>query len=250
MVSVTLSERQQKMLDYIISSYLETQFPPTIREIGEQVGISSTSVVNYNLTRLEEAELLTRHQKVSRGLALNWPRLVELRLVDEGDVPPMLAGHAEEPDGDNGRMVNGTPEFREPRIPLLGTIAAGEPIRVETFDRRNPMDWVDVSEAMLTAGRLGRPEELYALRVKGDSMIDASIRDGDIVIMRHAERAENGQMVAAWLEDEEETTLKYWQLRGKEVHLIPDNPTYEPIVCDAARVRIVGRVVSVIRYYN
>ena len=249
MASVTLSERQQKMLDYIIHAYLETQFPPTIREIGEQVGISSTSVVNYNLTRLEEADLLTRHQKVSRGLALNWPRLVELRLVDENDVPPMMLGTSEATNG-HGHSNGTSQEFTTPRIPLLGTIAAGEPLRIDAADRRNPLDWVDVSEAMLTAGHLGRPDELYALRVKGDSMIDASIRDGDIVIMRQAERAENGQMVAAWLEEEEETTLKYWQLRGSKVYLEPDNPAYEPIICDAANVRVMGRIVSVIRYYN
>lgn len=249
MASVTLSERQQKMLDYIIHAYLETQFPPTIREIGEQVGISSTSVVNYNLTRLEEADLLTRHQKVSRGLALNWSRLVELQLVDETDISPMLLGTSDDTNG-SGHTEAGGADFATPRIPLLGTIAAGEPIQVETADRRNPLDWVDVSDAMLSAGRLGKVDELYALQVKGDSMIDASIRDGDIVIMRQAERAENGQMVAAWLIDEEETTLKYWHLRGNKVHLEPDNPTYSPIVCDADKVQVKGRIVSVIRYYN
>ena len=90
---VSLSERQQKMLEFIITFYREEEFPPTIREIGEQVGISSTSVVNYNLTRLEELELVTRHQKVSRGLSLNWPKLVEMKFVDDSDVPPMAASN-------------------------------------------------------------------------------------------------------------------------------------------------------------
>lgn len=236
------------MLEFIIDFYREEEFPPTIREIGEKVGISSTSVVNYNLTRLEEQELLIRHQKVSRGLALNWPKLVELKLVDDSEVPPMAAGN----------MNNGTartsqpktiPAISLPRIPLLGTIAAGEPIQVEPSAMDNPQEWIEVGEAMLAPGKLGKLENLYALRVQGDSMIDASIRDGDIVILRHQERAETGQMVAAWIDGEDETTLKYWHPKGDKVHLVPDNPSYTSIVRDADKVRVMGRVVSVIRYY-
>jgi len=240
---VSLSERQQKMLEFIVSFYREEEFPPTIREIGEKVGISSTSVVNYNLTRLEELELVTRHQKVSRGLSLNWPKLVEMKFVDDSDVPPMAASHltpaAPVPPAVDTMM----------RVPMLGNIAAGEPIQVEPSSNANPIDWIDVSEAMLEPGKLGSINGLYALRVQGDSMIDASIRDGDVVILRHQERAETGQMVAAWIDGDEETTLKYFHPEGKKVRLQPDNPAYQPIVRDADKVRIMGRVVSVIRYY-
>jgi repressor LexA len=241
---VSLSERQQKMLEFIVSFYREEEFPPTIREIGEKVGISSTSVVNYNLTRLEELELVTRHQKVSRGLSLNWPKLVEMKFVDDSDVPPMAASH-----------IASTAKAAAPaidtlmRVPLLGYIAAGEPIQVEPSSNANPIDWIDVSEAMLEPGKLGSINGLYALKVQGDSMIDASILDGDVVILRHQERAENGQMVAAWIDGDEETTLKYFYPEGKQVRLQPDNPAYQPIVRDADKVRVMGRVVSVIRYY-
>lgn len=252
---VSLSDRQQKMLAFIVKFYLESEFPPTIREIGEEVGISSTSVVNYNLTRLEESELLTRQEKVSRGLALNWPKLIELNLVDEADVPAMIAGHAEaRRDGQSG--VNGhngvhadSRRFSLPQVPLLGTIAAGQPIAVDPSDVSNPLDWIEVSESMLAPDRRGKLDGIYALKVQGDSMIDASIKDGDIVILRHQEEAQNGQMVAAWVDGDDETTLKYWYARGKTVELVPDNPAYEPMTYAADKVRVVGRVVSVIRYY-
>ncbi len=239
---VSLSERQQKMLEFIIAFYREEEFPPTIREIGEKVGISSTSVVNYNLTRLEELELVTRHQKVSRGLSLNWPKLVEMDFIDDSDVPPIAANHSA---GAPARSAI-DPHMR---VPVLGYIAAGEPIQVEPSSDANPIDWIDVSEAMLEPSKLGNINGLYALKVQGDSMIDASIRDGDVVVLRHQERAENGQMVAAWIDGDEETTLKYFYPEGKMVRLQPDNPAYQPIVRDASKVRIMGRVVSVIRYY-
>ncbi len=239
---VSLSERQQRMLEFIISFYREEEFPPTIREIGEKVGISSTSVVNYNLTRLEELELVTRHQKVSRGLSLNWPKLIEMDFVDDSDVPPIPGNHSAKTSAPSAVDTH-------MRVPVLGYIAAGEPIQVEPSSDANPIDWIDVSEAMLEPGKLGAINGLYALKVQGDSMIDASIRDGDVVVLRHQQRAENGQMVAAWIDGDEETTLKYFYPEGKKVRLQPDNPAYQPIVRDASKVRIMGRVVSVIRYY-
>lgn len=240
---VSLSERQQKMLEFIISFYRENELPPAIREIGEEVGISSTSVVNYNLTRLEELELVTRLPKVSRGLSLNWPKLVEMKFIEDSDVPPMAAGHMP--------VVVPEPLPIDPhvRLPVLGYIAAGEPIQVEPSSSTDPIDWIDVSEAMLEPGKLGNIDGLYALKVQGDSMIDASICDGDVVILRHQQGAENGQMVAAWIDGDEETTLKYFYPEGETVRLQPANPAYEPIIRDADKVRIMGRVVSVRRYY-
>ncbi len=239
----SLSDRQQKMLEFIVKFCLEAEFPPTIREIGEEVGISSTSVVNYNLTRLEEAELLIRHQKVSRGLALNWAKLVELNLVDESDIPPIMAGHMEARarTARNGNGTHADGEFVLPRVPLLGTIAAGEPIQVDPSDTSNPIDWVDISESMLAPDKLGQLDGLYALKVQGDSMIDASIKDGDIIILRHQQQADNGQMVAAWIDGEDETTLKYWHAKGKNVELVPDNPTFKPMIYSADKVRVVGQ---------
>ena len=232
---VTLTERQRKMLDFIVEFYREEEYPPTIREIGEKVGISSTSVVNYNLTRLMEHELLFRHEKVSRGLALNWPKLLEQKLIDVSQAPQSEAIAA------LGQM----------RVPLLGHIAAGEPIQVEPSMADDPIDWVDLNESMIGVTEVANQKMLYALRVQGDSMIDASVLDGDIVIMRHQQQAENGQMIAAWIDDEQgnqETTLKYWHQRNGVVELRPANPTYDTRTVPADKVRVMGRVISVFRY--
>ena len=240
---MTLSERQQKMLEFIITFYREEEFPPTIREIGEKVGISSTSVVNYNLTRLEDLELVTRHQKVSRGLSLNWPKLVEMNFVNESDVPPMALANGERQPPKLTEVTNLV------RLPILGYIAAGEPIQAIPSSNSDPIDWVEVTEPALGATQSSAENPLYALKVQGDSMLDASIRDGDIVILRQQQQAETGQMVAAWIVGDDETTLKYFYPEGEKVRLQPDNQAYDPIIRDADKVRVMGRVVSVIRYY-
>ena len=97
---------------------------------------------------------------------------------------------------------------------MLGYIAAGEPIQVETADHFSADEWLELNESLFR-----NPAELYALRVQGDSMIDASVLDGDIVILRHQERAENGEMVAAWIDNQNETTLKHFYLEGDQVRL-------------------------------
>jgi repressor LexA len=232
----SLSERQRKILEFIVSFFHANEFPPTIREIGEQVGISSTSVVNYNLAKLEELQLISRRKEVSRGLSLNWDLLHELKLAPvslptaDDLLLPSLRG------GDH----NGFGSLL--RVPMLGAIAAGQPIQVEARDVANPDDWVALPEGMVKARG-----SLFALRVKGDSMIDASVLDGDIVILRQQDSANDGDMVAAWIEGDEETTLKYLYREGRNVRLQPANPTYEPIVRPADKVRINGRVVSFLR---
>ena len=234
---MNLSERQRKILSFIIDFTQKHDYPPTIREIGKKVGISSTSVVNYNLAKLEEMELLTRERDVSRGLSLNRPRLAEVGYASAengNDNPVPVAVNRLEPP------VTG----RQFQVPLLGHIAAGEPIRVNPSDVTNPDGWIDLAE-----GLLGSSERLFALRVQGNSMIDASVLDGDIVILRHQETADDGDMVAAWIEGDEETTLKYLYREGTNVRLQPANPSpdYKPIVRPAAKVQINGKVVSVIR---
>jgi repressor LexA len=233
---VSLSERQRKILSFIVDFTQHHDFPPTIREIGETVGISSTSVVNYNLAKLEDMELLTREREVSRGLSLNRPRLVEMGLLD-GDVETRAT-----PARTNGAVAEAVD--RRLRIPILGKIAAGDPIRVDPSDASNPEDWIE-----LAAGLLGAKDHLFALRVQGNSMIDASVLDGDIVILRHQDTADDGEMVAAWIEGDEETTLKFLYREGRNVRLQPANPSpeYAPIIRAADKVRINGKVVSVIR---
>lgn len=233
-----LSERQRKILQFIIDFFNENEFPPTIREIGQQVGITSTSVVNYNLAKLEELHLITRRKEVSRGLSINWDQIEKLSLAGLG-----ISG--------NGAAQAGAKSLPAPRandwvplmrIPVLGAIAAGEPIMVEPATPDSADDWIELPEGMV---RSRGPH--FALRVKGDSMVDASVLDGDIVILRHQETANDGEMVAAWIEGDEETTLKYLFREGPQVRLQPANPAYAPIMRPAGQVQIKGRVVSVIR---
>lgn len=221
---MNLSERQQNILRFIISFMGAHEYPPTIREIGEEVGISSTSVVNYNLAKLEEHELIARDREVSRGLSLNRQRLTELGFF---------------------ARTNGSASADRFRVPVLGRIAAGEPIGAIPREAHDPDEWIEIAEGLVNVPS----DRLFALRVKGNSMIDASVLDGDIVILRQQDTANDGEMVAAWIEGDEETTLKYLFRDGANVRLMPANPNpeYKPIVRPADRVRINGKVVSVIR---
>ncbi len=215
-----LSERQQKMLNFIHKYIGENGRPPTIREIGGAVDISSTSVVNYNLTRLKEKGLLERDAEVSRGL-----RLTDKALEFFGDVRDAL-------DEVATNLL---------RLPLIGNIVASEPL-VAMQDAYDYEDVVEVSATMLP----GKTDDLYALRVSGDSMIDAMVSDGDIVIVRAAQEARNGDMVAA-LVDNDTMTLKHFYHEGSRVRLQPANPTMDPIYVDADRVEVQGKVMMVLR---
>ena len=225
-----LSERQKSMLAFIAEFVEENNYPPSIRDIGTACSISSTSVVKYNLTKLERDKLIKRDKEVSRGLSLDWARLQEAGLADN------LAGAPSTDQGGDGSS------FSFFQVPVLGHIAAGEPIQIETTDHYSADEWLDLNEALYR-----NPAELYALRVQGDSMIDASVLDGDIVILRHQERAENGEMVAAWIDNQNETTLKHFYLEGDRVRLRPANPSYPEMFLPAADVSVKGKVVSVIR---
>jgi repressor LexA len=232
---LSLSERQRAILGFIMDLTEVHDYPPTIREIGEQVGISSTSVVNYNLAKLEDMNLLTRQREVSRGLSLNRTKLADLGIAGDGVAKRAAPVRRMFDDGGDSRRV---------RVPILGKIAAGAPIQVEAVDPSAAEDWIELAE-----GLLGSNQPLFALRVQGDSMIDASVLDGDIVILRHQNTANDGDMVAAWIDGDEETTLKFLYREGRNVRLQPANPNpdYKPIIRPADKVRINGKVVSVIR---
>jgi len=216
-----LSKRQQKMLDYIWEYIRDAGRPPTIREIGTAADISSTSVVNYNLTKLSEKGYVHRDAEVSRGL-----RLTEkaTRLYD-------AASEALD------RFI---------RVPLLGNIVASEPVEVgaENWATYDEDDAIELSRDMLDEKQA---DDLFALRVRGDSMIDAMVNDGDIVIMRQQETARNGEMVAIWLTPDDTTTLKYFYNEGEKVRLQPANPTMEPIYVKPSDVTIQGKVMMVLR---
>ena len=219
-----LSERQRNILAYIREYVQEHTRPQTIREIGRAAEISSTSVVNYNLTKLKEKGFLDREAEVSRGL-----RLTKKALEIFGD---KVAGVNE--------VVS-----RIMRIPMLGNIVAGEPIETgnDGFGTYDEDDAIELSVSMLP----GRTDDLFALRVSGDSMIDAMVNDGDIVIMRQANTARDGEMVAVWLEGDDTTTLKYFYPEGKRIRLQPANPIMEPIYADANKVKVQGKVMMVLR---
>lgn len=210
-----LSERQQNILAYI-QQYLDDRgYPPSIREIGDRVGISSTSVVDYNLRALEREGLIRRDREVSRGLELV-------------NTSPKV-----------GKASSG-PKFL--RIPVVGRIAAGYPI--EAIE--DPSDYV-----VFTPGEV--PDNCFALRVKGKSMIEDHIDDGDIVVVRQQSSAENGQIVVAVVSDESPlsgATLKRFYREGSNVRLQPRNADMEPMIVPANQVEIRGKVVKLIRDIN
>jgi repressor LexA len=219
-----LSERQQNILRFMFDYMEDNGFPPTIREIGEATDINSTSVVNYNLNKLVTAGYLDRSDRVSRGLRI-------IAAVPGKGLP-------------RSKMVRMSVEIK--RVPLIGKIAAGTPLEVPE-DIGHSVDedsYVDVTPTWLGGVDVA---ETYALKVEGDSMIDAMIDDGDIVILRHTNTASNGDMVAAWLPQNGETTLKYFYKEGNKVRLKPAHPTMEDIVVDAKNCEIHGTVLSVIR---
>ena len=212
---MSLSERQSKILSFLRTFTLDNGYPPTIREIGEAVDISSTSVVNYNLDALQRAGYIYRDRTVSRGI-----RLVE-GLVELTGASDLI------------------------KVPLLGRIAAGQPIPVP----EGAYDY-DIDQIELTRDLVRGEDGIYALKVQGTSMIDAFINDGDIVIMRHAETADNGDMVAAWLIEQEETTLKRFYHEGDRIRLQPENQTMQPFYFAPDKVEVQGKVVAVIRQLN
>ena len=208
-----LSERQQRIYEYITKFMNEKGRPPTIREIGAKVGISSTSVVNYNLNILVREGLIQREKEVSRGL-----RVVGANMA---------------------KSLTGGASFVQ--IPLLGKIAAGKPIQVPEAGLE-PYEILSLSRELVPD-----QEGLFALEVKGTSMIDALINDGDIVVMKKQETAQNGEMVAVWLKEEKETTLKRLYRERNRIRLQPMNPTMEPFYADPRNVEVQGKVVLVIR---
>jgi repressor LexA len=225
-----LSKRQQSILKFISDYREEHARPPTIREIGKAVEISSTSVVNYNLTRLEERGYLNRDAEVSRGISFTDKARDFLGVVAE-KVNEVAVAAVENVSG----LI---------KIPLAGNIVAGEPIEVGSgdFATYDEDDAIEVSATMLK----GRVDDLFALRVSGESMIDAMVNDGDIVIMRKQETAKNGDMVAVWLAGDT-TTLKYFYYDGDRIRLQPANPTMQPIFAQPEDVQVQGKVMMVLR---
>jgi repressor LexA len=192
---------------------------PAIRDIQTSLNISSTSVVAYNLKVLEEKGKITRKGRISRGIQLTKP-------ISTTAAP------------DPGTLL---------RVPLLGTITAGGPLPDPQEVNAAECDMVDVPPEVVPANRIN---DVYALKVRGTSMIDALIDDGDIVLLRQQPTAENGQTVAVRLLDENAVTLKQFYNEGERIRLQPANQTMEPIFTNPDNVIIHGRVVGVLRSFN
>jgi len=226
-----LSERHTRIMEFLNDFQEKRGYSPSIREIGDFIGVKSTSLVDYYLRQLEDMGYISRDGHVSRSICVLKPAPSAEKKA--AATSPMAALR---------EMVS---------IPLLGRIVASAPIPMPQLSDSSdgyfgPDSSVDVARSMLPVRE--RPSELFALEVDGDSMIDAMINDGDIVILRPAVEANNGDMVAVWLDDRDETTLKYFYQENGRVRLQPANPSMQPIIIDdPSIVEVQGKVVLVIR---
>jgi repressor LexA len=207
-----LTRRQQEIWDYLVEYVDSRGYPPTVREIGEAVGLASPSTVHAHLANLERAGLLRRDPTKPRALELTGPR----RRARTEQVRPA--------------------DVR--RLPLVGEIAAGGPLLAE----ENVQDYIAVPEPLSRGG------EEFLLRVKGDSMVNAGILDGDVVVVRRQDTAQNGDIVVALAgadEAADEATVKRFYREDGHVRLQPENDALEPIY--ARHVAILGKVIGVFR---
>ena len=202
---------RNSILEFIKSFVEERGYAPTIGEIQRAIGISSKSVVDHHLKALEREGHIRRDAQVVRGI-----------------------------------NVSGIGR-RSRSVPLLGTIAAGAPIAVPTDETWHSaaLETIDVPGELLP-----RERQVYALKVKGTSMIDALVDDGDIVILEAKNTADNGEMVAAWLSDRNEATLKRLYREAGRIRLQPANQTMSPISVEPDKVEVQGKVVAVLRKVN
>jgi repressor LexA len=209
-----LTGRQQEIWDFLVEYFDRHGYPPTVREIGEAVGLASPSTVHAHLANLERAGLLKRDRTKPRALDL-------------------LAGRKREAQSETREL-----EREAARLPLVGEIAAGGPLLAE----ENIEDYVSVPEMLAHGGAD------FLLRVKGDSMVNAGILDGDVVVVRRQQTARDGDIVVALAGDDEsadEATVKRFFREADRVRLQPENDALEPIY--ARHVQILGKVVGVFR---
>ena len=195
-----LRAKQQQIYDYIVSFTEEHGYPPSVREIGEAVGLKSPSTVHFHMKNLEKAGMIVKAEKKTRAISLP---------------------HSEE-------------DPPQDTVPILGNVAAGAPILAE-----------ECIEDYLTFDTGGLSGEHFALRVRGESMRNAGILPGDLVVVHQQQRASAGDIVVAMLDGE--ATVKTLRRRDGHVWLMPENPDYDPIPGDCAE--ILGRVTAVVRRY-
>ena len=208
---MSATDKQARILEFTREFIDDKGYAPSVDEIQISCGISSKSVVGYHLRALERQGSIRRDAEISRAIEIT---------------------------GMGKRAL---------AIPLLGEIAAGQPIPVPTEDAWHavPQETVEVPAEMLPAG-----VQAYALKVKGNSMIDALVDDGDIVILDSTNTADDGGMVAAWLNEKQEATLKKLYREKERIRLQPANRNMTPIYVDHDKVQVQGRVIAVLRRYS
>jgi repressor LexA len=220
-----LTWRQRKVLQVIRDSVQKRGYPPSMREIGEAVGLTSTSSVSYQLSTLQKKGYL--HRDVGR------PRTVEVRLPGHSPIRPEGREVVAEPEADLAATSFDIPSQEAIYVPLVGRIAAGGPILAEQ----------SVEDVFPLPRQLVGEGTLFLLKVAGDSMINAAIADGDWVVVRQQPDAINGDIVAAMIDGE--ATVKTFKKSDGHVWLMPHNPSYAPILGDESS--ILGKVVAVLR---
>ena len=210
-----LTKMQQKIYDYIAETTRQQGYPPSVREIGEAVGLRSPSTVHFHLKHMEELGVLTKGAGKGRALTL-------APLDGASSAATAAAEPAPEPETPAGR------------VPIVGTVAAGSPILAQ-----------ECIEDYLTFDTNGREGEYFALRVRGESMLEAGILPGDLVVVHQQQTVRNGDIVVALFEDE--ATVKRFSRKNGHIWLLPENDDYEPI--DGTYAQILGKVVAVVRQY-
>lgn len=220
-----MTKMQQRIYDYIAQALREQGYPPSVREIGEAVGLKSPSTVHFHLKHMEELGVLTKGAGKGRALTLAQP--------PQGDAPVGHSGLSAGPGA--GAPVQEEEEPAADRIPVVGTVAAGSPILAE-----------ECIEDYLTFDTGGREGEYFALRVRGESMLNAGILPDDLVVVHRQPTANNGEIVVALLGDE--ATVKRLSRRNGQVWLLPENENYRPI--DGREATLLGKVTAVVRQYS
>jgi len=225
-----LKERHKQVLDVIQEYSAKHGYAPSYREICSRTDITSTSMVNYYLEQLVEMGYIERSENISRSLKIKGAAQEK---VDQ------VLGNVKQVVEDISHSLT---------IPIVGRIVASEPIPIpdSDFSLFDAESNIDIPESLIPFNV--QKEKLFALEVDGDSMIDAMVNDGDVIIMKPVQEAKNGEMVAVRLIDQNETTLKHFYHEGDRVRLQPANPTMDPIyVNSSAEIEVQGSVVLVIR---
>lgn len=239
MVLPALTERQSEVLRFIASSIIERRFPPTVREICNGVGLTSPSSVHYQLDSLSKKGYILREDRSSRAIglteqALSHPIILAIKSSQENTVvTPSYPAESSPVISMFNDVETGVQASDYVNVPVVGSIAAGNPILATQA----------VDDVFPLPRQLTGEGDLFTLHVKGDSMIDAAICDGDWVVVRSQPVANNGEIVAAMIDGD--ATVKVFQHKNGHVTLLPCNENYDPIPADGAQ--LLGKVVMVMR---